>query len=778
MSRYNSYSHQGPPWAGPSRSPFVADEEEDGDYTSYTEDNSTSAYLAPPQQSNEHLRRRSNQVSNKGFADLNYRAPPLAEKRHFSTSTSPKSVRFSDRDDNSNINTSSIPATSVDSDPPTHARQRSNGSHSSVSSIASESLRRVSQTAEVVTTHVDTAVTLWTRSAQQYGPVLLWWLAVGATLLFALQQAPSIATESGGFRAFLQGGVEAWNRGQRKGALNRDVAFNITEQFGRGGGVAFEVGAWRVYEELLRDTEMETWFDQARAVDDVISALWTGLPPVSGVVVPETKGVAQNNTNNNNNTEGIVYQPITVTVTFPGGGGRTGAGEGKENKKTEGTTTEKMDDDKNQDENTKVVMRRLKMRSAIDMRSTMRKRAEAYFENFLAGRAVAIGRALAEARRFGELVESHVVAPSSGDKSAPVSKLIGPEFHADVATKFRFEPAVSGKKGMLWKNKFPEVRVLNRTNYILTYSGLHLPADLPADLKGQAASLFAHAEPNTLSALADLRRAEQAELAFLDDLLAQSAHSPALAAQGRLKKKGVGHATQALETLLEKMAGLERRLQSAHHHLLWVAERFEAQVAVETGEDFRPERSTGAGTRGGRSWSRRCIGQIFTTGLCGGASRGGSWSRAGGALWRSWRTRSGWWRSRGASLCVKGGGVTVVRIRLRRRPAAIGGKKEEKKKLKGWFWKKGDGEKEQTSTKEEGEEEAVQTEQKPLSGSKEDKFEKKKGDDVFDDTPVGRALRERKCCGYSAHNEWADLLMYGDKQFTYQDLYSGERKWD
>ncbi|KAK7947964.1 uncharacterized protein PG986_008850 [Apiospora aurea] len=749
------------------------DEEDDEEgYTPYAVDHSRTAYSAPFQQSNDILRRRASQMSPanqlypdqtsyedqtsygdqnsyeditdmEDFADMDYLAPTPTDERHYSTSfISPKSVRFSEGADSSSGNnivnsTSSIPATSIESDSIIYRRRRINGTNTTITTLnstAPEALRIFYQAASIVMKTFNWAVSAWNALCVEMGPLfqpMVTFLAFMALLLFLLAEDKSdpYGPIFWAFGVAFKNLGRQFIKGQRLGALRRDVAFNITEYFaGDGGGdLGDERVPWRLYEEVLRDADgMETWFDEARVVDDVVSALWAGLPPLSGVVVAQSN----NSSSNNNNSTGsrVVYQPqpMTVTVTFSGAEPEST----RPWEKKDGNPWKKMDaaaDGKEgQDENTKAVMRRLRMRSAIDMRSTLRKRAEAYFENFLAGRVVIIGRMLDDARRFGELVETHVVHPNSDDsdydgeaKSAEqVSNKIGPKFHADVAAKFGLE-STSGSKILFWKkDKLAEVEVTNRTNYMLSYMGLHLmnrlvashtalyasarpePADLPADLRGQAtsSSFFAPAQPDTLTALADLRRAEQAERAFLGDLIAQSAYGATLATPRRLPRDWTDEpATRALEKLMERVGALERRLQSVSRRFAFLAERMAAQVANETGAAYAPERSTGAGKK----------------------------------------------------------------------------KEKKEKAAKGWFWtKKNDNEGESENSEEEAGEEAVQTEQqKPLSGAGDEGKVAKSADG---DTPEKRATREKLCCGYSMHNEWADMLIYGDQQFTYQDLYSGQ----
>lgn len=756
--------------------------------------------------------------------NLDPKTPAMIKECHYSvTSTSsipPKNVRSSSGEDNSN-NYKTLPphATSIQNDP-IKRRQRPQNGRSSISSVAHETYRRASQAASSVTKNLGWLAALWTWVVQEHGPGFLATCLASGLFVLALRHAlvfptsgPAIvfwaASETG------QDIVDAWNQGKRTQALKRHVSnFNLTRHFGVGGvggGVltSFETGAWRLYGELLRGKGMEGWFDEVRQVDDVVSALWSGLPALEGVVV-------SNQANGDGTGGGVAHQPqaITVTVTFPGG--RKGpTGGGKQNTARSNTTekTEGGDDGKEQDENSKAVMRRLKMRGHIDMRSTMRKRAEAYFENFLAGRATIIGRALDDAHRFGELVESHLVAPvNSDDEPAQGFKTVGPEFHADVAAKFG---QGSDKKGaiMTWKkDKFPEVTVMNRTNYILSYAGLHLttrllethqslyaaarpePADFSANLKGQASSLLATSKPDTFSVLTDLRRAEEAEREFLKDLIAQSAYGPVLGSKKALPLKQLPlgwtkqPATLALDTLIAKAAELEGRLQSAGRNLAWLNERLAAQVAAETVSEFKPETSE-APTKvkdedqrhlfyGDWSWSQTAQELV------------GSWGRgveevAKAVRWNEEQAGELLWKKReGGNGEDKGAAVSRWRVDncagascyndiVASRPVAIGDKKEKQgKSLKGWFWNKKNGGEEESAKELKAEGEAETREQKPLSGSGDGgKVTTLCGDDV---SLAGKATCEKLCCGYSMHNEWADILMYGDKQFTYQDLYRGQ----
>ncbi|KAK8133659.1 hypothetical protein PG984_005671 [Apiospora sp. TS-2023a] len=828
MSGYQSYGYQRPPGAGYQRSPYMTDEEW-VDYPPYGGNSNTSAFQAPHQQSSDPSRRRHNpyvfgkplhpdEPSYDDSSNTRYPTPKssaASEERHNSTSTSsisPKSVRFSVGEDNSNsYNTPPPHARSTKRNPPKR-RQAQRGGRNSLTNIAHETYRRASQAAEAVTDNIGWLARLWAQVVENYGPGFLAFCLVVFGLVFAARHALGYPDSGAAvfFWAARESGQDVagdWNQGKRAQALKQHVRnFNLTRHFGHGGvggGVltSFETGAWKLYGELLRDstgTGMDAWFDEARNVDDVVSALWAGLPPLEGVVVTSEEGGGNEQP-----------QPITVTVTFPGGrkprpgGGKeknnstekTGAGDtNNTTEKTAGnTTTEKAGGDngnKGQDENAKAVTQRLKMRSSIDMRSTMRKRAEAYFENFLAGRAAIIGRALDDARRFGELVETHLVAPVSDgdngdDKPASGFKTVGPEFHADVAAKFG--PG-SGKKGVMsWKkDRFPEVTVRNRTNYILSYAGLHLTNRLL----------------ETHHVLTDLRRAEEAERKFLTDLIAQSAYGPVLASKKQLplKQLPLGRtkqpATQALEKLLDKAAKLEGQLQSAGRNLAWLNERLGAQVAAETGTEFRPENSTAAGGASGaptkvKDEDRR---HLFYGDWV--------WSQTASELVESWgrgcegvadavRENKEYGRELGLKKVMRGGeeekGAAVRKWRVDHcegascygdmvaSKSAAGGDKKKKGKLnawKGWFWNKKAiaGEEESAEEVKGG---APMEEQKPLSDSGDD------GDNVAtmcgdDATLAQKAACEKICCGYSMHNEWADILMYGDKDFTYQDLYNGQ----
>ncbi|KAK8094828.1 hypothetical protein PG997_001513 [Apiospora hydei] len=875
MSGFYSYTRQGQPRASPQRQSYIMDEEEDEeDYTPYAVDHSRAAYSAPFQQSNDLLRRRASQMSPanqlysdgtsyedqtlyedqasyeditdmEDFADMDYLAPTPTNERHYSTSfISPKSVRFSEGADSSSSNniinnTSPIPAASIESDSTKYRHRRINGTNTTITTInstAPEALRIFYQAASIVKKTFNWAMSAWNALCAEMGPLfqpMVTFLAFMALLLFLLAEDKSdpYGPIIWAFGVAFKNLGRQFIKGQRLGALRRDVAFNITEYFAGDGSADLgdERVPWRLYEQVLRDADgMETWFDEARAVDDVVSALWAGLPPLSGVVVAQNDNSSGNN-NSNSTGSRVVYQPqpMTVTVTFS----RAEPESTRPWEKKEDNPWKKMDaaaDGKEaQDENTKAVMRRLRMRSAIDMRSTLRKRAEAYFENFLAGRVIIIGRVLDDARRFGELVETHVVVhPNTDDNddekpAEQVSNKISAKFHADVAAKFGLE-STSASKMLFWKkDKFAEVEVTNRTNYMLSYMGLHLmsrlvashtalyasarlePAGLPADLRGQASStFFAPAQPDTLTALADLRRAEQAERAFLGDLIAQSAYGATLATPRRLPRDWTDEpATRALEKLIERMGGLERRLQSVSRRFAFLAERMAAQVANETGGGV----CAGAVDGGGSSGMPVPVSEMDRPFLTYGVLR---WGEAAEELLGGWgrgmvgveEARKGAEES-GRELerkrregvegmeGMEGKGRKVRRWRMgncegascwgdivESRQPAIGEKKKEKKEkaTKGWFWsKKSEGEEREEEGAEEVEgEEAVQSEQqKPLSGSSDEgKFEK--GAD--DDTPEKRATREKLCCGYSMHNEWADMLMYGDQQFTYQDLYSGQ----
>ncbi|KAK7977251.1 hypothetical protein PG996_003321 [Apiospora saccharicola] len=856
--------------SGYQRSPYMTDEEW-VDYPPYGGNSNTSAFQAPHQQTNDPSRRRHNpyvfgkrlypdEPSYEDSNNTHYPTPEssaASEERHYSTSTSsvsPKSVRFTVGEDDSNTYNTSPPHARSTKRDAAKRRQGSRGGRNSITNIAREAYRRASQAAEAVTDNLGWLARLWAWVVENYGPGFLAFCLAVFGFVFAARHALDFP-ESGAavfFWTARESGrdvADDWNQGKRAQALKQHVRnFNLTRHFGHGGvggGVltSFETGPWRVYGDLLRDatgTGMETWFDEARDVDDVVSALWAGLPPLEGIVVASAEGGGNEQQ----------PQPITVTVTFPGGrkprpGGwkekaketnnsteKTGAGDtNNTTEKTTGNnnTTENTGGDngnKGQDENAKAVTQRLKMRSSIDMRSTMRKRAEAYFENFLAGRAAIIGRALDDARRFGELVETHLVAPvddnnGGDDKPASGFKTVGPEFHADVAAKFRLG---SDKKGVMsWKkDKFPEVTVRNRTSYILSYAGLHLttrllethqslyaaarpePEDLPADLKGQASSLLATSKPDTFSVLTDLRRAEEAERKFLTDLIAQSAYGPDLASKKQLPLKQLPlgwtkqPATLALEKLLDKAAKLEQQLQSAGRNLAWLNERLGAQVAAETGTEFRPENSTAGGASGAptkvKDEDRR---HLFYGDWV--------WSQTAGELVESWgrgcegvadavRESREYARELGLKKVMrgdgeeKGGAVRRWRVdhcegvscygdMVASKPAAAGGDKKKGKlnAWKGWFWNKKAiaGEEESAEEAKEVKGKTQTEEQKPLSGAGDDgdKVTTMCGDDA---TLAQKAACEKICCGYSMHNEWADILMYGDKDFTYQDLYNGQ----
>lgn len=792
MSEYQGYRYQGPPHGGYQRSFFTDDEESEDDRISPRGNYNGSAFQAPHERAAGLSQRRNNPILLK--YKPNPGEPPYGEVNDISSPTA-TSTRSGDLDRH-------------------RRRYRARAGHNRTSNTLDEIYRW--------------AAALWTQLAQKVDPgslflcllVCLAVLALGYSLKFPTSLSALVfwtARETG------QDAADAWNQGKRAQAMKQPVlAFNLTQHFGVGGvggvggGVltSFEKGAWRLYGELLREEGMRTWFDATRDVDDVVEALWAGLPPLEGVVGTSAGGSNE-------------AQPISVTITVPGGKkGPPGGGqeETKENKNTtEKTTGGGEGEDQDQDENAKAVTRRLQMRSSIDMRSTMRKRAEAYFENFLAGRAAIARQALDDARRFGELVETHLVAPvtiDGGDKTQPAEKseTVGPEFHADVAAKFG-----SGSDQKWKKDKFAEVTVKNRTNYILSYAGLHLtarllevhqslyaaarpePDDFPADLKGQASSLLATTSKlDTFSVLTDLRRAEEAERKFLTDLIAQSTYGKVLATKKLLplKKQPLGWTkqptTMALEQLIGKAKELQGRLRSAGRNLAWLNERLAAQVAAETGAELKPENSTAGGASGAPKKVKDEDRKQLLYGDW-------AWSQTAGELVESWgrgveevaaAVRGNEEEARelvqrrkkreGAEDVEQDKGAAVARWRVDNcarascyvdivpgKPAAIDDEKKEWKSLIGWFWNKkaiaGD-EKNPDEVKKEGV--APIREQKPLSGS----GEGAKVTTVCDDdvTLEGKAACEKVCCGYSMHNEWADILMYGDRQFTYQDLYSGQ----
>ncbi|KAK7980330.1 hypothetical protein PG989_012787 [Apiospora arundinis] len=849
MSGYRSYGQQGPPpRTALRRSPFLMDDEDDEEYDhpSYLGHENMTAFMSSYQQSNEDLlRRRSvpispgnrlypNQSSYDNYEHYEDRdhyeseSTIAAEGRHYSNSVLPPpdtSAHFSaqeDDGDNRFNNTSpSPPATSIESSDSvqTPRRQSKNGrsTRSSISTFVTESLRRASQAVDtIVKSNFGTkAAEYWSFLTEDWLRGLIFSATATVVIAGSMYYADLHPDDEVGYAAFVrelgrlpEHLAHAFRQGQRLAALKAQAKFNVTEYLDYGGGFApaFERGPWRIYGELLRDVEMETWFDEVRAVDDVVSALWAGLPAISGVVVPGTEG---NSGQTNGNAGGVVHQPlpITVTVTFPGSGGgkvlkeHTARKSDETKKKKKG---EKHGGDNEEDENTKAVMRRLKIRSAIDMRSTMRKRAEAYFENFLAGRAVVIGQALEDSRRFSELVESHVV---SEEGSPPSTKKVGPAFYSDVAAKFG-PPVSSTKKAQKNKDEFPEVNVFNRTNYILSYAGLHLtdrllethqslyaaarpePADLPDDLKGKTSSIFGASEPNTLGALADLRRARDAEMDILQDLVAQSAYGPIIA-DPALLPLSASSSSAAINRLIDKLEGLERTLQSVGRNLAWVNERFASQVTAERGKQFRPKPPAGSVTGTSADMDElehadeidmvRYVPLVWSQSA---AELVESWGRVldGTAEARGWaveheRELARKRRGEDGSDATKGSAVQRWRVGncagascygdiLANSPAAIGsggkGEEKKKKKSKGWFWQKSE------------EEKTERQRQTPLSGSA-DQEKVEKGDNK-EDTPERRATREKLCCGYSMHNEWADILMYGDKQFTYQDLYSGHQE--
>ncbi|KAK8108039.1 uncharacterized protein PG998_010052 [Apiospora kogelbergensis] len=726
-------------------------------------------------------------------------------------SSSHKSVRFStDNDGDQHINSdSSIPTTT--------AHRNSDGSaRSSTSSIAGDTLRRASQAVDDAVDAVATQISSAYASFASWRvpplfkksvPMILIAAILAGFIQWSLSYAARHPYDTVGYAAFVrelcatpQMVADAWRRGQQRAALRKPTKFNVTqylEQGGELGGSMFEFGPWGVYEGLLRDVEMETWFDEVRGADDVISALWTGLPAVSGVVVTEMEGSGSGQNPDAAGDGSVVRQPqpVTVTVTFPGGGGRKEEIKAKAQKKGDG---KKNDDGKNdQDENTKAVVRRLEMRSAIDMRSTMRKRAEAYFENFLAGRAVVIGQALADARRFGELVEAHTMAAVSADAPAPreeeipssspqpndnKKEVVGPKFHTDVAA--RLDGATT--KANLWKKMtgaFREVRVHNRTNYVLSYAGLHLarrlldahqtlyaaarpePADLPANLKGnQTSSLFAAPAPDVLGALSDLRRS--------------SAMLP-----------GSASLSSALDTLIDKLEGLEEHLQSVGRNLAWVSERLAAQVAAEMGEEYQPKLLKSGGLSNVSSTEKLENDKDGEEEEEVKQHRPLIWSQTPQDLVESWgrvldqvaeargrvteheqelrRKKGGSDGTRPQEVAMRAwrvgncAGASCYGEIMAGSAATIGGgskkEKAEKKKTKGWFWQKSE---EQEDVEKDG---------------PDNEGEREKGAEDVEDTPEMRAVRERFCCGYSMHNEWADILMYGDKQFAFQDLYSGQQ---
>ncbi|KAK8009279.1 hypothetical protein PG991_011830 [Apiospora marii] len=744
MSGYQGYRYQGPS--------SMEDAEWEDDHTRYRGNNSTSAYQAPHDRGNNDLSRRrykpfvdepqDEEVND--IRDFDPQTPAAIEEE--SSGETGYDQFSSEEDDSDDSDALSPPVKSVKSDDLERHRRHRAGPNG-IGNIAHETYRWASQAAEAVTDSLG-------RAFQESSPGLLFLCLLISVAVLALCYA----------LGFLTSGQD---KRPPRPKLFRNP-FNLTEDF-----TLFEERPWSLYGKLLRDEGMATWFDDAHRVDDVVAALWAGLPPLEGFAGPSAavEGGSSNEP-----------QPVTVTVTFPWGSKRS-PGLGKDET---------------------AVQRRLRMRSAIDMRSTMRKRAEAYFENFLASRAAVVGRALDEARRFGELVETHLIAPvtiDDGKDGDGNETVVGPEFHADVAAKFGSE---SEKKRKV--DEFAGVVVRNRTNYILSYAGLHLtsrllevhqplfaaarpePEDLPADLKGQA-SLLVTAKPDEFSVLADLRRAERAEKDFLADLIAQSTYSPVLATGQLLPlKRRIGDygifPTMALEQLVEKALALQRQLDRARSHLDWTNQWLGAAVAAETGvefkfkvRDFRPL------APGDWVWVE-AAGDLVE-----------SWGRVVEELVEALRANEE--EARGLVQKKKKGDedmkAAVVKWRVDHcarascygdivppKPAVISDEKkkkeeEEGKSLMGWFWGKKaiEGEKEQKAdeVKEEAGE-APTDEPKPLSDSNDGTKVMAVCGDVA--TLEGKAACDRVCCGYSMHNEWADILMYGDRQFMYQDLYSGQ----
>ncbi|KAK7921412.1 hypothetical protein PG985_009434 [Apiospora marii] len=685
MSGYQGYRYQGPS--------SMEDAEWEDDHTRYRGNNSTSAYQAPHDRGNNYLSRRrykpfvdepqDEEVND--IRDFDPQTPAAIEEE--SSGETGYDQFSSEEDDSDDSDALSPPVKSVKSDDLERHRRRRAGPNG-IGNIAHETYRWASQAAEAVTDSLG-------RAFQESSPGLLFLCLLISVAVLALCYA----------LGFLTSGQD---KRPPRPKLFRNP-FNLTEDF-----TLFEERPWSLYGKLLRDEGMATWFDDARRVDDVVAALWAGLPPLEGFAGPKRS---------------------------PGLG---------------------------KDETT--VQRRLRMRSAIDMRSTMRKRAEAYFENFLASRAAVVGRALDEGRRFGELVETHLIAPvtiDDGKDGDGNETVVGPEFHADVAAKFGPE---SEKKRRV--DEFAGVVVKNRTNYILSYAGLHLtnrllevhqslfaaarpePGDLPADLKGQA-SLLVTAKPDEFSVHADLRRAERAEENFLTELINDSTYGPVLATAQLLPRKAwlfERTATVALDRLVGKASQLERQLESARIQLDWMNQRLGAAVAGETGAEFHYR---------GVMKRRRPM-----------APGDLGWVESAGDLVESW----------GRLMEELAVAVRANEEEARELPAVISHEKKEKKKkeeegvsLMGWFWGKkavAGGEEQKADEVKEEAGEAPTEEQRPLSGSgDESQVTTVCGDDI---TLEGNATCDRVCCGYSMHNEWADILMYGDRQFTYQDLNSGQ----
>ncbi|KAK6825480.1 hypothetical protein PG987_012974 [Apiospora arundinis] len=795
MSGYRSYGQQRPPpRTALRRSPFLMDDEDDEEYDhpSYLGHENTTAFMSSYQQSNEDLlRRRSvpispgnrlypNQSSYENYEhyeDMDHyesESTIAAEGHHYSNCILPPpatSAHFSaqeDDGDNRFNNTSPSPLRL-----PLRAATL-------ISTFVTESLRRASQAVDtIVKSNFGTkAAEYWSFLTEDWLRGLIFSATATVVIAGSMYYADLHPDDEVGYAAFVrelrrlpEHLAHAFRQGQRLAALKAQAKFNITEYLDYGGGFApaFERGPWRIYGELLRDVEMETWFDEVRAVDDVVSALWAGLPAISGVVIPGTEG---NSGQTNGHAGGVVHQPlpITVTVTFPGSGGgkvlkEHTARKSDKTKKKKKKKGEKDGSDNEEDENTKAVMRRLKIRSAIDMRSTMRKRAEAYFENFLVGRAAVIGQALEDARRFSELVESHVVSEEGSPSS---TKKVGPAFYSDVAAKFG--PSVSStKKAQKNKDEFPEVNVFNRTNYILSYAGLHLtdrllethqslyaaarpePADLPDDLKGKTSSIFGASEPNTLGALADLRPRARCR-------------------DGHLTRPGGAERVWPHHRRPRAPPSVGIVLVSGYQQAHRQARRAGEDPAERgTQPSFRPKPPAGSvtGTSADMDELEHAdeIDMVRYVPLV--------WSQSAAELVESWgRVLDGTAEARGWA-------VEHERELARKRRGEDGsdatkgsapccywerweGGGEEKKNSKGWFWQKSE------------EEKTERQRQTPLSGSA-DQEKVEKGDNK-EDTPERRATREKLCCGYSMHNEWADILMYGDKQFTYQDLYSGHQE--
>ncbi|KAI1842922.1 hypothetical protein JX266_010940 [Neoarthrinium moseri] len=220
----------------------------------------------------------------------------------------------------------------------------------------------------------------------------------------------------------------------------------------------------------------------------------------------------------------------------------------------------------------------LKLKNTLDLRAGLRKRAEASFENFLRARIDVVARMLDLGGAFAEYAQGTILAP--GPKTSTV----------ELMEKSIFKPKMDDYMDVSYTPRNETGHLLNHAARALlgkmveAHRPLYVTREQPAalseldtmnitwpglpDWKARPEDL----EARVLHALTDIMMAEEAEKKVMKYLLA---HSPAAGLWDIGRHKG------ALGRLAVRLKELQGKLISLEARMLWLKERFDAEVAYE-----------------------------------------------------------------------------------------------------------------------------------------------------------------------------------------------------